>query len=69
MDYFILQASQEAVKKEKRGQELTPFLLGRLNELTDGRSLRSNLALLLNNAHLAAQIAKARAMRQRRRNI
>jgi pseudouridine-5'-phosphate glycosidase len=69
MDYFILQASQEAIKKEKRGQELTPFLLQRISELTGGRSLRTNLALLLNNARLAAQIAKSMASMQRRRNI
>jgi pseudouridine-5'-phosphate glycosidase len=69
MDYFILQASQEAIKNEKRGQELTPFLLQRISELTNGRSLRTNLALLLNNARLAAQIAKTMALMQRRRNI
>jgi pseudouridylate synthase len=69
MDYFILLASQEAIKKEKRGQELTPFLLQRISELTNGRSLRTNLALLLNNARLAAQIAKTMALMERRRNI
>jgi len=69
MDYYVIQASQEATEKKKHGQELTPFLLQRLNELTDGRSLRSNLALLLNNAHLAAQVAKALAMTQRRMTI
>ncbi|HEX9597596.1 MAG TPA: pseudouridine-5'-phosphate glycosidase, partial [Anaerolineales bacterium] len=47
MDYFILQASQEAIKNETRGQALTPFLLQRIGELTNGRSLRTNLALLL----------------------
>jgi pseudouridylate synthase len=67
VDYYILQASQEAIKKEVHGQELTPFLLQRISELTNGRSLRSNLALLLNNARLAAQIAKAMAMMQKRR--
>ena len=66
MDYAIIQASQEAVKQGKHGQELTPFLLQRLNELTNGRTLRSNLALLLNNARLAAQVAKALAMTKRR---
>jgi pseudouridine-5'-phosphate glycosidase len=40
------------------GQKLTPFLLGRISELTKGKSLKANLALLLNNAHLAAQIAE-----------
>jgi pseudouridine-5'-phosphate glycosidase len=69
MDYYILQASQEAIKKDKRGQELTPFLLQRISELTDGRSLRSNLALLLNNARLAAQIAKSMVSMQRRRIV
>lgn len=69
MDYHILQASQEAVKQNKKGQELTPFLLQRISELTEGRSLRSNLALLLNNARLAAEIAKAISLRERRRNI
>lgn len=40
-----------------RGQQVTPYLLGRLSELTEGNSLRANLALLLNNASVAAQIA------------
>ena len=69
MDYYILQASQEAIEKKKRGQELTPFLLQRINELTGGRSLRTNLALLLNNARLAAQIAKSIAIMQRRKIV
>jgi pseudouridine-5'-phosphate glycosidase len=69
MDYHILKASQEAVEKKKRGQELTPFLLQRINELTNGRSLRTNLALLLNNARLAAQIAKSMAIMQRRKAL
>lgn len=69
MDGYIHQASQEATRNQKRGQDLTPFLLQRINELTDGRSLSTNLALLLNNARLAAQIAKAMALIQRRRNI
>lgn len=69
MDYFILQASQEAIKKGVRGQLLTPFLLQRISELTGGRSLRANLALLLNNARLAAQIARTMAVMERQRNI
>jgi pseudouridine-5'-phosphate glycosidase len=51
-------ASREAQEKKIRGQALTPFLLRRVNELTDGKSLRANLELLLNNARLAAQIAR-----------
>jgi pseudouridine-5'-phosphate glycosidase len=55
----IQQARSEAQEKRVHGQSLTPFLLGRMAELTGGESLRANLALLLNNAKLAAQIALA----------
>jgi pseudouridine-5'-phosphate glycosidase len=57
MEPIIKRASQEAQQKGIHGQELTPFLLQRISELTDGRSLQTNLSLLLNNARLAAQIA------------
>jgi pseudouridine-5'-phosphate glycosidase len=53
----ILQARREALQQGIHGQGLTPFLLGRMAELTKGESLRANLALLLNNAKLAGQIA------------
>ncbi len=43
------------------GKALTPFLLSRLNELTEGRSLAANIALVRNNANLAARIAVALA--------
>jgi pseudouridine-5'-phosphate glycosidase len=52
-------ASREAQEKKISGQALTPFLLQRVNELTEGKSMQANLALLLNNAHLAARIAKS----------
>jgi pseudouridine-5'-phosphate glycosidase len=52
-------ASTEAIAQKIGGQELTPFLLKRVNELTAGKSMRANLTLLLNNARLAAQIAKS----------
>ncbi|HET7145318.1 MAG TPA: pseudouridine-5'-phosphate glycosidase [Anaerolineales bacterium] len=57
MGPIIAKASKEAINKGIHGQELTPFLLSRIGELTQGKSLRTNLALLLNNAQLAAQIA------------
>jgi len=57
MEPFITKASAEAIANGIHGQKLTPFLLSRISELTDGKSLRTNLALLLNNARLAAQIA------------
>jgi pseudouridine-5'-phosphate glycosidase len=58
MDPIIARASVEAMEKEVHGQALTPFLLSRISELTKGKSLKANLALLLNNARLAAEIAK-----------
>jgi pseudouridine-5'-phosphate glycosidase len=57
VDGAIEQAHREAKEQGIHGQPLTPFLLARLSELTGGESLRANLALLLNNAKLAAQIA------------
>jgi len=58
MEPMIAQASAEAITQGIHGQKLTPFLLARISELTKGKSLRANLALLLNNARLAAQIAQ-----------
>lgn len=59
MEPLIATASQEAQAAGIHGQALTPYLLKRISELTDGRSLQANLALLLNNARLAANIAVA----------
>jgi pseudouridine-5'-phosphate glycosidase len=52
-------ARAEALGRQSnvRGKEVTPFLLARLEELTEGRSLRANQSLILNNARLAAQIS------------
>jgi pseudouridine-5'-phosphate glycosidase len=69
MEPFIAQANKEAHEKGIHGQELTPFLLQRITELTHGKSMRANLSLLLNNARLAAQIATAWRMTERRRQI
>lgn len=65
MEPIIAKASVEAMEKEIHGQALTPFLLGRISELTNGKSLKANLALLLNNARLAAEIAKEMYVRKR----
>ena len=67
MEPMIAEASQEARTHKIHGKELTPFLLERLNELSKGRSMQANLALLLNNARVAAQIAKALRAVERRR--
>lgn len=65
MEPFIAKASVEALEKEIHGQALTPFLLSRISELTGGRSLKANLALLLNNARLAGEIAKEMVVRNK----
>jgi len=57
MEPFIEQANREAHEQGIHGKKVTPFLLQRINELTNGKSMQTNLALLLNNARLAAQTA------------
>ena len=54
---IITQALQEAEAAGIAAKAVTPFLLGRIFELTDGRSLTANIALVRNNARLAAEIA------------
>src|SRR5579863_1963768 len=53
----IAEAVAEAKAQGIAKKEVTPFLLGRIVELTDGRSLEANMALVENNATLAAQLA------------
>lgn len=55
----INDAVAEADAKGIARKEVTPFLLARINELSKGESLRANIALIKNNAALAAQIAVA----------
>jgi len=57
----VEQALAEAETQGIAAKEVTPFLLQRIFELTDGRSLDANIALVLNNARLASQIAAAMA--------
>lgn len=54
---WIAQALQEADKQVIQGKESTPFLLARIAELSQGQSLKANLALVENNTRIAAQIA------------
>ena len=54
-------AHADAAAKGMSGPGVTPFLLSRLAELTEGRSLRANQALIVANARLAAEVAKALA--------
>ena len=55
---IIARAQGEAETQGISGKAVTPFLLGRIFELTEGQSLRTNIALVRNNARLAAQIAR-----------
>lgn len=59
IDQAIASAVSEASQRGMNRKELTPFLLARINELSDGRSLVANIALVKNNAALAARIAGA----------
>jgi pseudouridine-5'-phosphate glycosidase len=63
LDFDVMKnAIDKALIEEKelniKGKDSTPFLLGKVKELTDGLSLDANIALVYNNAKLAAQIAK-----------
>ncbi|MEX1071038.1 MAG: pseudouridine-5'-phosphate glycosidase [Anaerolineales bacterium] len=55
---WIEQAIAECEAQGIKGQAVSPFLLKRVSELSDGKSLSANLALLKNNARIAAQIAR-----------
>jgi len=55
----IAAALAEASHRGIRGKEVTPFLLAEITRATAGRSLRANIALVKNNARVAAEIARA----------
>jgi pseudouridine-5'-phosphate glycosidase len=55
----IARAVEEADAADVSGKALTPFLLARLVELTGGQARRANESLLLNNARVAAAVARA----------
>jgi pseudouridine-5'-phosphate glycosidase len=57
----IERALADARAQGVSGKAVTPFLLGRVNASTGGDSLEANVALVRNNAAVAAQIARAYA--------
>jgi pseudouridine-5'-phosphate glycosidase len=59
MEIYIARALDNAERDEIAGKAVTPYLLDSLFHLTDGRSLKTNIALVENNARLAAEIAVA----------
>jgi pseudouridine-5'-phosphate glycosidase len=56
---LIERALGECEERGIRGRDITPFLLGRVVELSGGRSLETNIALVRNNARLGAELAVA----------
>lgn len=61
MSGFIETSLEKAKSEGITGKDVTPYVLGTILELTDGRSLDTNIALVRNNARLAAKIAVALA--------
>ena len=59
IDAITIQALREADAQGVTGKRVTPFLLGRIKQLTEGRSLATNIALVKNNARCGAALAVA----------
>jgi pseudouridine-5'-phosphate glycosidase len=59
IDTIIAQALREAGQQGVKGKAVTPFLLARIKELTGGRSLATNIALVKHNALVGAKLAVA----------
>ena len=57
MNEAIKEAINEAINENISGKEITPYLLSKVNELTEGKSLDANIKLIQNNANLASKIA------------
>jgi pseudouridine-5'-phosphate glycosidase len=57
MEPHVELAVQEAAARKISGKEVTPFLLGRIGELTGGRALETNVRLFHHNVRLACEIA------------
>ena len=57
MDVVIKRALEECEEKGIKGKRITPFLLSRVKDLTEGSSLEANIKLVLNNADIGAKIA------------
>ncbi|MCS0613715.1 pseudouridine-5'-phosphate glycosidase [Massilia kyonggiensis] len=59
IDGIIAQALREAGEQGVKGKAVTPFLLARIKDLTGGRSLATNIALVKHNALVGARLAVA----------
>jgi pseudouridylate synthase len=58
IEQAIVQALAAAEARGIKGKAITPFLLAKVEELTGGQSLEANIQLILNNARLAAEVAR-----------
>jgi len=56
---IIAQAQAEIETADISGKDITPFMLAKIAELSGKESMRANIALLLNNARVGAEIARA----------
>ena len=61
MAAWVARATEDAAREGVGGKDLTPYLLARIADLSGGRSMAANIALLHHNAALAAWVAKAHA--------
>jgi pseudouridine-5'-phosphate glycosidase len=61
IDAVIARALADCEERGIHGKDITPYLLGRIVELSDGRSLQTNLALVRHNARVGTAIAVAYA--------
>jgi len=59
MDGWIAEAQRDLASRGVRGKAVTPYLLGRIVELSGGRSLDTNVALFHDNVRLACDVAAA----------
>ena len=66
---IIARAVSDAEAAGIVGKDLTPYLLARIVELTDGKSLEANIALVKNNARVAAEVALAFAVSSGRARV
>lgn len=57
MDVVIKQALKECEEKGVKGKRITPFLLSKVKDLTEGSSLEANIKLVLHNADIGSKIA------------
>jgi pseudouridine-5'-phosphate glycosidase len=59
VDGLIDEAVAEAARQDVTGPALTPFVLARLHETSDGRTVEANKKIVVENASLAAEVAVA----------